>query len=68
MGLVKPAYSSTAAATLTTAAGEGTTAPTIAARGTTAGRYYAIEVDKNGLAYVNVPWTDNNTNTTYTLT
>ena len=36
---------------------------TINAETTTAGRFYAINVDKDGYAFVNVPWTD----TTYTL-
>lgn len=29
------------------------------------GRNYAVELDSSGKAYVNVPWTDTNTNTTY---
>lgn len=32
---------------------------------TTSSRYYGVELDSNGFAFVNVPWTDNNT--TYTL-
>lgn len=36
---------------------------TINAETTTAGRFYAINVDKDGYAFVNVPWTD----TEYTL-
>ena len=28
---------------------------------TTSGRYYGVELDSNGKAFVNVPWTDNNT-------
>ena len=36
---------------------------TINAETTTAGRFYAINVDKDGYAFVNVPWTD----TKYTL-
>ena len=31
-------------------------------RTNTAGRFYAIETDSNGFAFVNVPWTDSNTN------
>lgn len=58
LGGLKPAYTSTAAATLTTAAATNTDTPTIAAKTTTSGRYYAVEADKNGIAYVNVPWTD----------
>ena len=34
----------------------------------TSGRVYPVALDKNGKLAVNVPWTDNNTNTTYTLT
>ena len=34
---------------------------TINAETTTAGRFYAINVDKDGYAFVNVPWTDTNT-------
>ena len=30
---------------------------------TTSGQNYKVEVDINGNAYVNVPWTDNNTDT-----
>ena len=33
---------------------------------TTAGRYYMVESDLNGIQFVNVPWS--NTNTTYTAT
>lgn len=58
LGGLKPAYSSTGAATLTTAAASNSSTPTIAARTTTSGRYYGIEVDKNGVPFVNVPWTD----------
>lgn len=32
-----------------------------AAGTTTSGRYYPVKTDENGKAYVNVPWTDNNT-------
>lgn len=63
LGGVKPAYSSTGAATLTTAAATNTTTPTIAAKTTTSGRYYAVEIDKNGVLFVNVPWT--NVNSSY---
>lgn len=34
---------------------------------TTSGKNYKVNVDTNGNAYVNVPWTDNNDNTTYTF-
>lgn len=30
--------------------------------GTTSNRYYGVELDSNGKAFVNVPWTDNNDN------
>lgn len=60
LGGVKPAYSSTKAATLTTAAATNTTTPTIAAKTTTSGRYYAVEADKDGILFVNVPWASAN--------
>lgn len=63
LGGVKPAYNSTGAVTLTTAAAANTSTPTIAAKSTTSGRYYAIEIDKNGVLFVNVPWT--NVNSSY---
>lgn len=63
LGGVKPAYSSTGAATLTTAAATNATTPIIAAKTTTSDRYYAIEIDKNGVLFVNVPWT--NVNSSY---
>lgn len=63
VGLVKPAYSSTNAATLTTTAATNTTTPTIAAKTTTSGRYYAVEIDKNGVLFVNVPWENTSTDT-----
>lgn len=67
LGLIKPSKNYTGAATLTTTATQGTTAPTINAITNTASRYYAVEMDKNGIPFVNVPWTDTNTdtNTTY---
>lgn len=63
-GGVKPAYTSTGAAVLTTTAASNTNTPTIVARTTTADRFYGVEADKNGVLFVNVPWS--NTNTTYT--
>lgn len=62
LGGIKPAYTSTDAVTLTTTAATNTDNPTIAAKSTTTGRYYAVEADKNGVAYVNVPWTNVNSN------
>ena len=61
-GLLKPAYSNTTAVTLTTAAASVSNSVTVNARTTTSGKYYAVEIDKDGRLYVNVPWTDNNTN------
>lgn len=55
-GVVKPAYNTTGTATLTTAAGAYSNSPTINARTTTAGKYYAVEKDSAGRLYVNVPW------------
>lgn len=63
-GLLKPAYSSTNAVTLTTSAATNTNSPTICAKTTTSDRYYAAEIDKNGIIYTNVPWTDTNTKVT----
>lgn len=45
------------------AAAVRTTAITTTQGGTTDGRFYGVELDKNGKAFVNVPWED--TNTTY---
>lgn len=59
LGGVKPAYTSTAAATLTTSAASNSTAITIATRGTTSSNYYGVEADKNGVLFVNVPWVNN---------
>lgn len=36
------------------------TSPTITANVTTAGKYYAVEIDRNDKAYVYVPWTNTN--------
>ena len=43
------------------AAAVRTSAITTTQGGTTDGRYYGVELDQNGKAFVNVPWTDNNT-------
>lgn len=58
LGGIQPAYSSTNSVTLTTTSASNTNSPTLAAKSTTADRYYAIEVDKDGVPYVNIPWTD----------
>ena len=43
-----------------------TTAVTLTStNGATTDRYYGVQVDKDGKAFVNVPWTDTDTNTTY---
>ena len=42
-----------------------TTSITPNSASTTSNRYYAVELDKDGKAFVNVPWTDTDTNTTY---
>ena len=42
-----------------------TTAVTVEAPTTTSNRYYGVEADKTGRAFVNVPWTD--TDTTYNV-
>ena len=59
LGGLKPAYTTTGAATGYTAA-SNTSTPALNARTTTAGKYYAIEADKDGVAFVNVPWTSAN--------
>ena len=43
------------------AAAVRTSAVTTTQGGTTSDRYYGVELDSNGKAFVNVPWTDNNT-------
>jgi hypothetical protein len=61
LGLIKPWYNHTAASTGPTA-GSDATAVAVNAISTTAGRYYALEMDSNGRGFVNVPWV----NTVYT--
>ena len=58
LGGIKPAYSTTGTATLTTSSQAYTNSPTIAARTTTSGKYYGVEIDSDGRLFVNVPWTD----------
>lgn len=67
LGAVKGFHrtSGTATGTKTTSASN---APAISARTTTSGRYYGVETDATGAMFVNVPWTDNNTDTKVTQT
>ena len=58
LGGIKPAYSTTGTATLTTSSQAYTNNPTIAARTTTSGKYYGVEIDSAGRLFVNVPWAD----------
>jgi len=66
LGGVMPLYSNTSAVTGVTAT-SGSKTVAVNAISTTAGKYYAVEIDTNGRLYVNVPWTDNNTNYTYSV-
>ena len=66
LGGVKPFYSNTNAATGVTAT-SGAKTVAVNALSTTAGKYYAVEIDKDGRLYVNVPWTDKNDNYTYSI-
>ena len=64
LGLIKPWYSTTGASTYngsSTAPSAGRDTPNINARSTNADRYYAVEMDANGRAFVNVPWVDTDT-------
>ena len=63
-GLIMPWKSYTVSCTGPSAA-TASTAVTVQGISTTSGRYYAVEMDKDGRAFVNVPWTDNDTK--YTL-
>lgn len=58
LGLIKPWYSTTGASTYngsSTAPSAGSDTPNINTRSTESGRYYLVEMDANGRAYVNVP-------------
>ena len=55
LGGLKPAYTSTGSATLTTTSASNTNTPTISSKSTEEGRYFAVEADANGIPYVNVP-------------
>ena len=68
-GIIKPWYSTTGSSKYnneTAAPSVGSDSPNINARSTTADRYYAVEMDANGRAYVNVPW-NAGTSTTHNL-
>lgn len=59
LGGIKPWYSTTGSSKYnngTTAPSAGSDSPNINQRSTTTGRYYAVEMDADGRAYVNVPW------------
>lgn len=58
VGLIKPWYYHSAASTGPTA-GSNSTAVTVNTITTTSNRYYAIEMDSAGHAFVNVPWETN---------
>ena len=58
LGGVMPLYSNTGAVSgVTSASGSKTVA--VNAISTTSGKYYAVEIDKDGRLYVNVPWAAN---------
>lgn len=63
LGHIKALRAFSVAATIPTLA-EPTNTPSINSPTTTSGRYYGIEVDSNGVPFVNVPWTNTNTTTT----
>lgn len=66
LGLVKPLKSYTVAASYADTAASFTSSPSLSPITTTAGRYYAVEMDSNGVPFVNVPWTNTvTTNTDY---
>lgn len=59
LGLIKPWYSTTGKSTyagVSTAPSAGADSPNINPRTDIIGRYYLVEMDANGRAYVNVPW------------
>lgn len=65
VGLVKPWYTHTAASTGPTT-GTNATAITVNTITTTSGKYYAVEADSNGRLFVNVPWSDSNSDVNVT--
>lgn len=60
LGGVKPWKSYTVSSSGVTAS-TSATAPTINTITTTSGKYYAVEMDKDGRMFVNVPWVDTDT-------
>ena len=60
LGGVDTTYSAatTSALGLIKIANKRTTTPTLTTGGTTASRYYGVELDNDNKAFVNVPWTD----------
>lgn len=58
LGLLKPSKSYSIGATLGTEASADSTTTSISVNAitSTTSRYYAVEVDKNGVPFVNVPW------------
>lgn len=71
LGLIKPWYSTTGASTYagaSTAPSAGADNPNINPRTTESGRYYLVEMDANGRAYVNVPWRNVNVDTSLSST
>ena len=62
-GTVKPWYYHSVASSGPTA-GNNSTAITVNGITTDAGKYYAVEMDKDGRMFVNVPWTYTNTQNT----
>ena len=68
LGGAIPWFSTTGASTLASGSTQAyTNNPQINARTTVTGKYYAIEVDKNGRLFVNVPW-ENSTDLTGAVT
>ena len=64
LGLLKPRKSYSGSATFANSPTVSSSSPVISAITTTTGRYYAVEMDKDGFPFVNVPWISS-TNTDY---
>ena len=64
LGGIKPWYSTTGTSSLANSgdASTYTTNVSVNQRSSTSGRYYPVETDKNGRIFVNVPWTNVNSN------